>query len=246
MARRRSRSSIMLPGLPRRSMASGWRWVPGRLVTFLRRCRKNKMDVWFHRILPIHIALGGLALFIAPLAMVTVKGGLWHRRWGKIYFWAMAGVALSAAAMCWLRSGLFLFLIAILSFYLSLTGYRVLQRKKPEDKAALLDWFASCLMLAAGAGFIVVGLMESDSSRRWVRIIFGVIGMCLGTSDVRGYLNPPKEKRAWWFAHMVRFLSAYIATVTAFSVVNFQFLPYFFRWLGPAMLGTVGIVLWTQ
>ena len=51
------------------------------------------MDNVFRIILCIHIAVGAVALVIAPLAMVTSKGGLWHRRWGKTYFWAMAGVS---------------------------------------------------------------------------------------------------------------------------------------------------------
>ena len=101
----------------------------------------------FNIALAIHIFFGGVALVIAPLAMVTVKGGLWHRRWGKIYFWSMAGVALSATLLCWLRSGLFLFLIAIFSFYLALTGYRVLRRKRPDAKAGIVDWFAAIAML---------------------------------------------------------------------------------------------------
>ncbi len=41
----------------------------------------------------IHIAAGALALGLAPLAMLTVKGGPAHRLWGKIYFWSMAVVA---------------------------------------------------------------------------------------------------------------------------------------------------------
>ena len=41
-------------------------------------------------------------------------------------------------------------------------------------------------------------------------------------------------------------LAAYIATVTAFSVVNFDFLPPIIRWLWPTIVGTVGIVIWTR
>src|SRR5580698_10293183 len=104
-----------------------------------------------------HITCGAVALLIAPLAMITAKGGLWHRRWGKIYFWAMAGVAVTAVGMCWLRSGLFLFLVAIFSFYLALTGYTALWRKKPEDRPSLLDWFATVTMLLAGAGLVASG-----------------------------------------------------------------------------------------
>ena len=186
-------------------------------------------------------------MVIAPLAMATVKGGLWHRRWGKIYFWSMAGVALSATVLCWLRSGLFLFLIAIFSFYLALTGYRVLRRKQPENRAAALDWCATVAMLLAGGGLVVSGaLIGFNEGRGWIRIIFGIIGLLLGGTDVCHFLRPPLDKRAWLYAHMTRFLAAYVATVTAFSVVNFQFLPYFWRWLWPTILGTVGITMWRK
>jgi len=47
----------------------------------------------------IHIAAGTLALVLAPLAMLTVKGGRAHRRWGKIYFWSMAVVAATAVVI---------------------------------------------------------------------------------------------------------------------------------------------------
>jgi hypothetical protein len=52
--------------------------------------------------------------------------------------------------------------------------------------------------------------------------------------------------RAWWFSHMTRFLGAYIATVTAFSVVNFRFLSYVWRWLWPTVIGVIGIVFWRR
>lgn len=201
------------------------------------------MDL-FHLVLGIHILNGTVALLIAPLAMVTVKGGRWHRRWGKIYFWAMAVVALTAAVMCWLKSGLFLFFIAIFSFYLAFTGYRVLGRKKPESKPQLLDYGAPIAMVIAGIGLIILGAFEKNESVGWVRIIFGGISLFLGSMDIFRFFKPPQHRQAWLFDHMTRFLAAYIATVTAFSVVNFQFLPYFWRWLWPTAVGTVGITIW--
>jgi uncharacterized membrane protein len=200
----------------------------------------------FNIALAIHILFAATALVIAPLAMVTVKGGLWHRRWGKIYFWSMAGVALSATLLCWLRSGLFLFLIAIFSFYLALTGYRVLRWKHPETKAGALDWCATIAVVLASAGLIVLGIFGEDGSQRWVRIVFGAVGLLLGGADVRSFLRPPLDKHAWMYSHLVRFLSAYVATVTAFSAVNLLFLPYFWRWLWPTMVGTFGITIWRR
>lgn len=177
--------------------------------------------------------------------MASVKGGQWHRRWGKIYFWAMAGVALTAALMCWLGSGLFLFLIAIFSFYLALTGYRVLGRKKPEeDKPHLFDVCIALAMILAGGGLIFLGVREADAQQRWVPIIFGVLGMFPGMLDLVRLFKPPRAKQAWMFVHMTRFLGAYLATVTAFSVVNFHFLLFYWRWLWPTAFGTFGIAIW--
>jgi uncharacterized membrane protein len=211
--------------------------------SFLRIVPLTKTDL-FNFILGFHILGGTVALIIAPLAMVTVKGGRWHRRWGKIFFWAMAEVALTAAGLCWLRTGLFLFLIAILSFYLALTGYRVLGRKKPEARPHPLDICIALVMVIAGGGFILLGALGEGGSPRRVRIIFGIISLFLGLKDVFRLFKPQQAKRAWMFDHMTRFLGAYIATVTAFSVVNFQFLPYFWRWLWPTAFGSLGIVLW--
>src|SRR5262245_13441519 len=204
------------------------------------------MNNLFRLDLGIHVAFGTVALIVAPLAMITVKGGLWHPRWGKIYFWAMAGVALSATVTCWLRSGLFLFLIAIFSFYLALTGYSVLRRKKPQDKAGAVDWCAAVAVLLAGAGLLASGALATDAGERRVRLVFGAISLLLGANDIRSFLRPPVRDRAWWFSHMTRFIAAYIATVTAFSVINFQFLPYIWRWLGPTAIGGIGIVLWRR
>jgi hypothetical protein len=39
-------------------------------------------------------------------------------------------------------------------------------------------------------------------------------------------------------------LGSYVAAVTAFSVVNFTFLPTTLRWLWPTALGTPLIALW--
>ncbi len=204
------------------------------------------MEHLFPVALGVHVLFGVVALVIAPLAMATVKGGLWHRRWGRIYFWAMAVVSLSAVVMCWVNRGVFLFLIAVFSFYLALTGYTVLRRKQPEDRASPLDWFAAATMLLTAGALIVWGLQSVDRGEGVVCVVFGAIGLFLGGSDVRSFIHPPQRERAWWFAHMTRFLAAYIATVTAFSVLNFEFLPFVWRWLWPTLVGAVGISLWRR
>lgn len=201
----------------------------------------------FRAVLAIHIIFGGLALLVAPGAMITRKGGTWHRRWGTVYFWSMATVAASAVALSLLRPGLFLLLVAVFSFYLALTGYRVLYRKTPRERANFLDWGAAMVMLAGGVALVGYGvLLLRTSSFGMVAVVFGGIGLLLAITDIRAFLHPPADKRAWWFTHMGRMLAAYIATVSAFSVVNFHFLPTLVRWLWPAAVGLVGSYIWAR
>jgi hypothetical protein len=50
----------------------------------------------------------------------------------------------------------------------------------------------------------------------------------------------------WWFIHMQRMLAAYSAALTAFSAVNFRFLPVNIRWLWPAALAIAGGTIWSH
>ena len=139
-----------------------------------------KMDGIFKAALIIHILFGCAALFVAPAAMLTHKGGLWHRRWGKIFFWAITGVAITAVVMSFIRSGLFFLLVALFSFYLALTGYRVLYRKTAQHRPGIADWAAASAMLASGLGLITYGIyLMLTSSSGIVAIVFGVIGFLL-------------------------------------------------------------------
>ena len=111
------------------------------------------MNNLFHTLLPVHILAGGIALVVAPGAMITVKGGLWHRRWGKTVLpppcsWSPP----PASAMSLLRPNLFLFMVAVFSFYLVFSGYRVLHRKGPGNPLRHLISAVTLSMILAGLG----------------------------------------------------------------------------------------------
>ncbi len=197
----------------------------------------------------IHIAAGTLALVLAPLAMLTVKGGPAHRRWGKIYFWSMAVVAVTAVLIALWRPKIFLALLAVFSFYMAFSGYRTLWRKRPTQGQGpkALDWTAALLTFAVSGAMVVLGLIRP--SEAWQRlgivpVVFGILGMILAGLDIGKFVRPPADRNAWWFAHMGGMLGSYIATVSAFSVVNFTFLPTAARWLWPTVIGTPLIALW--
>lgn len=205
------------------------------------------MNDLFRGLLIVHIFAGTIALVVAPAAMVTFKGGLWHRRWGKIYLWMTVVIAATGVAMSLLRSNLFLLMVAVFSFYLVFSGYRVLHRKKPGQRATLSDKAVTLLMLLAGVAFIASGVYRLQrSSFGIVPLVFGGIALFLAGREMAEFRHPPSEPRWWWFSHMRNMLAAYITTVTAFSVVNFTLLPPIARWLWPTVAGTAAILVWTK
>lgn len=196
-----------------------------------------------------HILAGFLAFFIAPVPLLTAKGGKTHRRWGRIYFWSMAVVAASAMVLALWRPILFLAFIAIFSFYLAFRGYRVLFRKKPlqGQGARAIDWGGAILALGGSVALIVLGIVRP--SPVWVQlspvaIVFGLIGATISTHDLWRFVHPPTDRNSWWYSHMGGMIGSYIAAVSAFSVVNFHFLPTAVRWLWPTVIGVPGIVVW--
>ena len=199
--------------------------------------------------LTLHISAGFAALFVAPGAMVTHKGGRWHRRWGKVFFWAITVVAASAVFLASAGDDPFLFLVAVFSFYLAFSGYRILYRKHPQvsKRASVLDWMVTVGTLLASFTLTLYGAVQlyTDSTFGAVAIAFGTLGCAFSGRDLKQMIQPPQEKQ-WWFVHMGNMLGAYIATVTAFSAVNFDFLPPLVRWLWPTVIGGIGIFVWTS
>jgi hypothetical protein len=197
----------------------------------------------------VHVMAGTVALVVAPIALVTLKGGPTHRRWGKVYFWAMAVVAATAIVVAFWRSIFFLMLTAVFSFYAALSGYRVLYRKRPDlgQRPSALDWAAAGITLAASAMLVTLGIAKPTPrfhELSTVAIAFGFVGLAIAGLDVLQFVHPPADKRAWWYKHMANMIGSYIAAVTAFSVVNFHILPTTLRWLWPTMIGTPLIAIW--
>jgi hypothetical protein len=200
-------------------------------------------------LLAIHVAAGLLALVIAPVAMVAVKGGPAHRRWGAVYYWAMAVVALTALVLGLWRPNVFLALVAVFSFYFAFRGRRVLGHKRPGrgEGPTAPDWTAAIGTAAASGALLVLGLVQPAPV--WVRlgrvaVVFGALGLALAGLDLRRFTRPPADRNAWWFSHMTGMLGSYLAAVSAFSVVNFTFLPTTVRWLWPTVIGAPLIALW--
>src|SRR5437899_7672309 len=112
--------------------------------------------LWVKLFLAIHVAAGAMSFLLAPVALVTAKGGKQHERWGKVCLWSMGVVAATAVPMAFFFPVRFLALVAVFSFYMAFAGYRVLRLKdlqrggsaKTIDLIAAVVTFASSALLA--------------------------------------------------------------------------------------------------
>jgi len=199
----------------------------------------------------VHIAAGTLAMLGGAIAILTEKGGRTHRRAGKGFVVSMAVVAATAIALYPLAPTtfrLFLAMVAVFSFYLVFSGYRVLSRKRPTDDAHFIDWAAVALVLLAGIGLLLIGGDWALRNQPFapVMLVFGGIGTLLGLQDVRLFRAAEGERPAWILLHLQRMMAGYIAAVTAVSAVNFASLPPYVSWLWPTIVGTPLIFWWSR
>jgi uncharacterized membrane protein len=199
----------------------------------------------------VHIAAGTVSFVMAPVALATAKGGKAHRRWGKVYFWAMALVAATALVLSIYRPILFLALVAVFSFYSAFAAYRVLGQKgavRGESVVTAGDWIAAAITFTTSLALAVCGLLRPAlvSGLGIPAMVFGLIGMRLGAGDMWRFTHPPKEKMYWWYEHLQGMMASYIAAWTAFLVVTVgQFVHAWWLWIVPTAIGVPAISLTT-
>jgi uncharacterized membrane protein len=208
--------------------------------------------VWMRVLLACHIACGSLAFVLAPVVLIVAKGGPAHRRWGKVYFYAMAGVASSAIVMAVYRPLLFLALVAIFSFYAAFFAYRVLGQKgafKEEKVVRPMDWFAAGFTFVASLVLFSLGILRPSMIQHLPipAIVFGLIGMRLSGRSLWAFTHPPTEKMFWWYEHLQGMLGSYIAAWTAFLVVTVDPLVHWgwVLWVVPTAIGVPAIFFTT-
>ncbi len=205
--------------------------------------------VWMKALLVIHVACGSGAFLLAPVALLTAKGGKQHRRWGMVYLYAMGGVATIALPMSLYGPVLFLAMVAVFSFYAAFSGYRVLKLKNLArgGSARMVDWMAAAITLCSSAALAIFGAFRPAWVQNMgiVSIVFGCLGMLLALSQMKSFLWKPTEKMFWWYTHLGNLIGSYIAAWTAFLVTAAA--PLFrhagmLPWLLPTALGVPAIV----
>ncbi len=198
----------------------------------------------YRLLLWVHITGGTIALIAAAGAMATAKGDRWHVYSGRAFTLGMLVVFLTAVPMTFLRPNLFLFLIALFSFYLALTGW--LRARNRSGTPAPADWIVATVMALTAIAMGVRGLtlVAAGDSMGIVLLAFGGIGGGFAVGDLMALRGRRYRGSVRIAAHLTRMLAGTIAAVTAFTVVNIRLDPAFLLWLAPTVVLTPVIVYW--
>jgi uncharacterized membrane protein len=210
------------------------------------------MQTFLKFTLYIHIFAGFTSLVTGLVPMFSKKGGEAHILWGKVYYWAMFVVAITAIIRFQMKLNLiFLSGIAVFSFYNTFTGVRLIRRKE-NPKPEFIDWFGCILMIICSFLMLYFSYIAYKNGSSFYTILFAIFGlfMCfMALEDLRVFMGKkeidndvPVPTRYWFQNHISRMGGSYIATVTAFLVVNNPpQIPGLVVWIAPGVIG--GIII---
>ncbi len=195
----------------------------------------------YNIVLIVHVISGFLGLLCGTIAFTRTNFIKIHKKAGKIFFYAMVFIFMTSTIMCYLKTNIFLLLVGFFSFYLASTGYRTLQLKsiyKNNLKPQFIDYAISTVGILAGISIYILAYFyfANASNFGFVCVVFGSVSLFLGILDIRKFHITFTDKLYWMRAHGIRMAGAYVATVTAFIVVNVQIDQGWILWILPTFI----------
>lgn len=206
------------------------------------------MEIFEKTGLWLHIIAGHGALIFGLVAMMGKKGTKRHIFSGRVFYYSMVVVSITAISLSLIKQNWFLLHIGIFVFYQAHAGFRAATFKSLKP-----NFWDLLLMIAAAINGVVMVL-----SLKVVLMVFGFISLSLVAGDLRLYYQIFKVKKIapkqWLARHIGMMIGGYIGTVTAFLVVNVnpQMLglsnPYYgvALWLAPTFLLVPLMIFWQR
>ncbi len=209
---------------------------------------------FFSAFLILHIIGGGVGLISGNLNLILKKGSKIHKLIGHFFFYGMLVAGSSALLLSFIKSNHFLFIVGVFTLYMVITGKRYIYLKMlgANQKPVLFDWMISLAMSVAALVFLVLGIMMLLAQNNFgiVLIVFGIISLGFVRRDFMNYRGKMNDKNYWLLMHLQRMTGAYIASATAFLVVNAKYIPFefpaFVFWLLSTAVLTPLIIIWSK
>jgi uncharacterized membrane protein len=207
------------------------------------------MDI-FNIFLTIHIIGGTLGLLAGTYIMVAKKGDKRHKLIGRIFAISMLGAGICSFALATIHRNDFLFAVGVFTIYLASTGWRYLHLKNiaQGQKPQIIDWALMAFMVLGSIVFLIIGTRNILNKEYFgiIILIFAWRGISFIIQDYKTYKGQITIKNYWLIYHLQRMTGAYIASLTAFAVVNAPNRLSFLPWLLPATIFIPLLIKWTR
>ena len=128
--------------------------------------------------------MGGIALFCGLVALVATKGSGTHKRFGKVFFYAMLTSTIISVVISNMpnHESSFLFSIGIFSSYFLISGYRSVKFKVSKPNL-IVDRFIAVIIVLMGLAMILHPIFLTQKLNI-VLTVFGLVGMIFGSRDL--------------------------------------------------------------
>ena len=126
----------------------------------------------------------------------------------------MIVIFVTAVPMTMLKTNVFLFLIAIFSFYFALVGWRSAKNRKGIPTK--IDWGISGIMAVTGIAMLIWGIIMliSNNTNGITIIVFGCLGAMRSISDLRRFRRGKTTGTERIAMHLSMMLGGTIAVIT--------------------------------
>lgn len=149
----------------------------------------------------LHVATGLIALLLGLMALTTPKGGIAHRKSGKLFLYLLALVVLTGLFGVFIfKVNQFLLVITVLSGYNAYSGMRVLKNK--TNKINRQDILLALVAVSTGIYFLFyiknIGMIWSPV------IIYATLGALFSIIlyDLLRYLIPSKNTKTYGYMNI--------------------------------------------
>lgn len=189
-----------------------------------------------------HVGFGSIALISGAISMIAKKGNWYHKKSGKVFYYALLISALISLMVSLMpnHQSPFFFCLGLFSLYFIIGGYRSLAFKV-KNVSLWLDKIIACLIILVGLVMMIYPILLNGKINV-VLFYFGAVSVVFGIIDLLLFQNSTKTRKNWLNIHLTKMIGAYLVAVTAF-VVN-QSILGIWGWFLPTIIGNIYLFYW--
>lgn len=188
----------------------------------------------------VALAIGGLAILVGSLSIVSRKGRSLHKSVGKLFFLLMLLSVVLIGIHGYYANADLLLLVCTGTFYMGLSGVRSVKMKRPDKRVQhlpkIFDWVMVGVFSIVFIVFIISGFVKNIFLSEVVSLA-GVMMLSFVIFDV--YLFTRKfvkvrHRMSWLYKHLGRMLYCWTLLATALIGLYYNGQPNYL-WLAPTL-----------